>query len=201
MAGSVIVKVRTSLTGTSPLMQHNVQLADPDNPWSKQIAKIAAKKNRKTEEDRHELARLEFLGGLYVHEGTIVVPKMNVRRCFQEAAKATRKGKDITRAVNLTDPTQPNATLLFADQDKTPEELFTMDRYRDVTIVGVTSSRLPRCRSRFDPWGLTVDWYLISNLLDFDEFAEIVKMAGLVEGLGDNRINGYGRFEATVTLL
>ena len=54
---------------------------------------------------------------------------MNVRRCFQEAAKATRKGKDITRAVNLTDPTQPNATLLFADQDKTPEELFTMDRY------------------------------------------------------------------------
>lgn len=202
MASSgTIVKVRTTLTGTTPYMQHNVQLADADNVWTKQIAKITAKKNRKTEEDRKELARLEFLGGLYIHEGNVVVPKMNVRKCYQEAAKATRKGKDVTRAVNVTDPEQPNAELVFTDQGKTPEQLFTMDRYRDMTIVGVGASRTPRCRARFDPWGLTVDWLVITNLMDFEQFEDIVKTAGLVEGLGDNRINGYGRFTATVTPL
>jgi hypothetical protein len=43
-----------------------------------------------------------------------------------------------------------------------------------------------------------LDWLLLANLLDFDEFEEIVHTSGVVEGLGDNRVNGWGRFEAEV---
>jgi hypothetical protein len=196
MAGTTAVKVRTRLIGQTQYAQHNVQLADPDNYWAREIAKITGKR-KKTEEDRQNIQRLEFLGGLYIHQDRIVVPKMNVRRCFQEAAKATRKGKDIVRAVNIADAAEPNASLVFPDDDKAPEELYGLGKYKDVTIVAVRG-RTPRCRPAFSTWGLTVDWLLLTNLLDFDEFEEIVHTAGVVEGLGDNRVNGWGRFNAEV---
>jgi len=199
MAGSEAVKVRTRLVGTSALAMHNVQLADPDNEWARKISTITRKRT-KTEEDRRDIKRLEFLGGLYVHEGRIVVPKMNVRRCFQEAAKATRKGKDIVRALNNADPLVPNADLVFADDNAAPEELYGTGKYDETTIVAVRG-RTPRCRPTFNAWGLTADWLLLVNLLDYDEFAEIAKLAGVIEGLGDNRVNGYGRFNVEVSRL
>src|SRR5438128_2426520 len=67
MAQTMAVKVRTRLIGTTQYAQHNVQLADPDNHWAREIAAIT-KKRTKTEEDRQAIQRLEFLGGLYVHE-------------------------------------------------------------------------------------------------------------------------------------
>jgi hypothetical protein len=206
MPSGTPVKVRTRLIGSTPLMMHNVQLADPDNHWTKEIAKIT-KKRVKTEEDRREIARLEFLGGLYVHENRIVIPKMNVRRCFQEAAKATRKGKDIVRAVNLAQPAEANATLAFPDEGKNPDQLYALvgadgvtPLYRDVTMVTVRG-RTPRTRPVFKTWGLTVEWLLLTNLLDYEEFAEIVKVSGLIEGLGDNRVNGAGRFTVDIDQL
>lgn len=198
-ATTSVTKVRTRLVGTSQYTQHNVQLADPDNRWSRDIARITAKR-KKTEEDRKEIQRLEFLGGLYVHENRIVIPKMNVRRCFQEAAKATRKGRDIVRALNIADPMEPNAPLVFPDMDMSPDQLLETGKYKDVTIVAVRG-RTPRARPAFPVWAIDVDWLLLSNLLDFEEFAEIVKTAGLIEGLGDNRVNGWGRFDAEVTKL
>lgn len=192
------VRVRTRLAGTTPYAQHNVQLADPDNDWARAIAKITAKR-KKTEEDRQEIKRLEFHGGLYVADGHVVVPKANVRRSFQEAAKATRKGRDIVRALNNADPGAPNALLVFPDDQVPPEELYALgDRYAEMTIVAIRG-RTPRCRPTFPVWELTVDWLLLTNLLDYDEFKEIAELAGVIEGLGDNRVNGYGRYACEVT--
>jgi hypothetical protein len=199
MAQTVAIPVRTRLIGSTQYAQHNVQLADPDNYWAKEIAKIT-KKRTKTEEDRQAIQRLEFLGGLYVHNDRIVVPKMNVRRCFQEAAKATRKGKDIVRALNIADPAESYTPLVFADDGLAPEELLATGKYKDVTIVAVRG-RTPRARPAFEKWAVSVDWLLLSNLLDYDEFEEIVHTAGVVEGLGDNRVNGWGRFTAEVERL
>jgi hypothetical protein len=192
--------VRTRLIGTTPYAQHNVQLADPDNDWARAISKVTAKR-KKTEEDRQEIKRLEFFGGLYVADGRVVVPKANVRRAFQEAAKATRKGRDIVRALNNADPGSPNAVLAFPDDQVPPDELYgekLRDKYAEMTIVAIRG-RTPRCRPTFPSWGLTVDWLLLTNLLDYEEFKEIAELSGIIEGLGDNRVNGYGRFTCEVS--
>lgn len=200
------VKVRTELVGTSPMAVHNVRLANPDDAITKAISKVTSKRTI-TEEDRQEKFRLEFLGGLYVHENEIVIPKMNVRRCFQEAAKITKKGRDVARALSIADPEEPAATLVFEDMTQpdgtptTPEQLWALDKYADVTMVRVGTSKVPRCRPVFYPWGLTIDWLLLPSIMDYDDFASIVKSAGLIEGLNDNRIGGYGRFSAKVTRL
>src|SRR5262245_10316542 len=96
------MRVVTKLTGTRPLLLHNVQLADPDNRWARQIAQITKKKT-KTEDDRKAIADLEWEGSLYVHEGVISMPTANVLRSFVEAAKIGKQGKTINRALTPTE--------------------------------------------------------------------------------------------------
>src|SRR5438034_496029 len=130
------IKIRTRLVGTTELNLHNIQLADPSNRWTKEIAKLTGK-HKMTEEDREEKARLEFLGGLYLSENRVVIPVQNVKRCLKEAAKAQRLGRHIDRALNPADPDQiaQGLPLEFPDSDKTPEELWAMPQYHDTTIV------------------------------------------------------------------
>jgi hypothetical protein len=48
-------------------------------------------------------------------------------------------------------------------------------------------------------WALEVEGLFIEDAgLNIDELEHIVELAGLVEGIGDNRVNGYGRFVGTV---
>lgn len=193
------MRVHTRLVGTSPLLQHNIQLANPDNEWAKRIAQITAKRT-KTEDDRKAISKLEFVGSLYVEEGRVVVPKTNVRKCFQEAAKVTKKGKDITRAVNPLPAGELNSVLAYKGPD-TVEELVEDQEFYDITSVGVGQKRVLRTRPIFRAWAVDVEWELIPNVMDYEVFVEIVQLAGRIEGLGDNRMGGYGRFEAEVKKL
>ena len=52
-----------------------------------------------------------------------------------------------------------------------------------------------RTRPQFYPWALEVYGILIPDAgLNFDTLKQIFELAGIVEGIGDNRVNGYGRF-------
>jgi hypothetical protein len=188
------MRVTTRLVGTSPLLQHNIQLANPDNEWAKRISAVTAKR-KKTEEDRQLISRLEFQGSLYVDGGEVVVPTTNVRKCFQETAKVTKQGKQIVRAVNAV---QLNVPLVFKGP-QTVGELVDDQTFYDTTMVGVGMKRVLRTRPIFRQWAVQVEWELVTDAMDFDDFVKIVNLAGVIEGLGDNRTGGYGRFEAEVS--
>lgn len=197
-----LIKVRTVLVGTTAYLQHNEQLADPDNHYARQISALTSKRS-KTEDDRKEIERLEWMGGLYTHEGRIVVPKNNLRGCFRDTAKVIRQGKNISRALSAADPVELSVPLVFPDDSKTIEEVRQTgdgSKYRDKRMVKVTG-RMPRVRPYFAAWSVTAEWLLLTSVVDFDVFRQIVRQAGVIEGLGDNRINGMGRFTATVTEL
>jgi len=187
------MRVVTRLVGTSPLLQHNIQLANPDNEWSKRISAFTAKR-KKTEEDRQAISRLEFQGSLYTDEGKVVVPTTNVRKCFQETAKVTKQGKSIVRAVNALDLNVP----LVYQGPQTVEGLVDDQTFYDTTMVGVGTKRVLRTRPLFRSWAVSVEWELVTAAMDYDDFVKIVVLAGTIEGLGDNRTGGYGRFEAEV---
>jgi hypothetical protein len=56
-----------------------------------------------------------------------------------------------------------------------------------------------RVRPSFMPWSLSVTGLFVEDAgVNWDEFVSIVQLAGVVEGIGDNRVNGYGRFIGTV---
>jgi len=200
---SGVITVRTVLTGTTALLMHNERLADPDNEWTQRIAAITGKGTKQTAVDRAEKARLEFLGGLYTDGGKVVVPKANILKCIAEGSIGVLRNykSTIFRAVSNPDPAQLGVQLVFPGVHKPPEELAGEPKYLDRSTVrnsGPTGGRVVRVRPRFDPWGLSVDWTLITSVLDYDKFAKFVKAAGRIEGLGDKRIKGYGRFDAEV---
>jgi hypothetical protein len=189
------MKVRITATGTSPLLMHNPQLVDPECEITRQIKAITDKQT-KTDEDNAQIDKLEWYGGIYLAPngagGPIVVqPTRGLRKCLANAAKISRRGKSIERALSFM---QVNVPLAY-DGPKDIDELFADKRFTSRLPVAIGKNRVMRVRPQFYPWALAIDGLFIEDAgLNFDALQRIVEMSGLVEGLGDNRVNGYGRF-------
>jgi hypothetical protein len=179
-----------ALTGTTPLVMHNVRLADKLDPITKAIAAITGKR-KKTDADEEEIGNLEFAGGLYTDEELgVYLPTFNVLRCFEEAAKVTRMGKTVTRAVVVE---SDKAKLRYSGPQDW-RKLRDDPTYRWRASVGVGTKPVSRVRPIFRQWALDVRVRLLEEVLNPDEFLGIVQQAGVIEGLGDARRLGNGRF-------
>ena len=189
------MRVSLELTGTTTLLCHNVQLSDPDNEFVQEMGVIHAKR-KKTDEDRKAVERLEWYGGLYIAPGIDgpAMPTANVRRCFNEAAKITRQGKQVERALFFTDLHIP----LVYDGPRDVGDLFDLPEHHNRASVRIGTSRIMRVRPCFPQWAIVATAELLEDVMDPEDLARIVERAGLAEGLGDNRRNGYGRFTGRV---
>ena len=188
------MNVTISLEGTSPLLMHNPQMVDPDFDLNRQIKALTSKR-KKTDDDLRAIERLEWFGGLYVDNGVIVQPTAKVRKCLINAARIFKQGKQVERALSFKSMYAP----LEYDGPAEPQKAFADHAFHSRLSVGVGGKRVMRVRPKFSPWRLSVDGLFIEDAgLNLDEFERIVEMAGMVEGLGDGRVIGYGRFTAKV---
>jgi len=187
--------ISITFTGRTPLICHNVQMADPDNTIVQAIKKITSKRV-KTEEDRREIEKLEWYGGLYLAPGIAgpAMPTANIRKCLIEGAKLTKQGTTVQRALSFADMFVPIAYEGPQDIDK----LWQKEAFRDRRMVGVKQSRTARMRPGFNEWVVQARMFLLVNVMDLASLEQIAAQAGLTQGLGDNRTNGFGRFDATV---
>lgn len=189
------MRVTLELTGTSPLLCHNVQLSDPDNEFAQEMKAINSKR-KKTEDDRRAVERLEWYGGLYTAIGFPgpVLPTANLRRCLNEAAKVTRQGKQVERSVMFVALYVPIAY----DGPSGIDDLFERKEHHNRASVKIGTSRIMRVRPCFPTWAIVAEAELIEEVMDPDDLRRILSRAGIMEGLGDNRRNGYGRFAGEV---
>ena len=68
-----------------------------------------------------------------------------------------------------------------------------------LTPAGIGRRRPTRVRPVFMPWALNLTGEFKEDAgITFDEFVLVVQLAGVVEGIGDRRECGYGRFKAIV---
>jgi hypothetical protein len=190
-----VSEIRFTLTGRSPLLQHNPRLSDPDDPIVKEIKAITSKRT-KTEDDRRAIEKLEWFGGLYTDPSLAgpVVPSSHIRKCLINAATATRNGKDIERSISFF---QPNFPLSY-DGPRDLDQLWGLEAHRYRLPVVVQRARTWRMRPGFPSWVVIADAFLMDDLLDFETLQRIVERAGLAEGLSDGRKIGYGRFTGEV---
>lgn len=187
------VNLQFKIEGVSPLLMHSDSGVDVDSPLSKAISSITSKQaSKKTVEDREEIKRLEWLQGVYLDsENNIVLPMQNFRKCVIDAAKITRDGKNVERGLSsLT-----LLPLLDHDGSGDPDEMAVDLAFRDCRSVKVGQARVLRTRPRFNRWSVTYQAMIFTNVIGSDDVIEFVKLAGRSIGLGDNRTNGFGRFD------
>src|SRR3990167_3543099 len=188
------MNITITLTGTSPLLMHNPRMVDPEFELNRQIKAITAKR-KKTDDDHRAIARLEWYGGLYTGQngdGPIITqPSSKVRKCLINTARISKMGKSVERAISFSSLDVP----LIFEGPKDIDAVFDDARFHSRLSVGVGNKRVMRVRPKFLPWALDVSGLFVEDAgLNFEDLERIVELAGVVEGLGDGRAIGYGRF-------
>lgn len=182
-----------SITGTTALLMHNAQLCNPLNVTAKAMKTVSGKR-KKTDDDHLEMARLEFLGGLYLDPDIgPFIPGENIQRCLVDAARITRDGVKVTRGVFIASDVNP----LAYKGPRTASELWADENFRLMSAAKVQQSRIMRCRPIFREWRTEATGILDTSILDFADFKKIARTAGQLIGLGDWRPR-YGRFTVDV---
>lgn len=200
------MKVRITLTGSSPLLMHNAQMSDPLNEQSKKLKEYSSKK-RKTEEDHHMMSRIEFEGGLYFQPDIgPFIPGINVLRSLVEGARINKLGKDVERGLTLTTHECP----LVYDGPRTIEGLWGNgpgSPYVSRMSVKNQAARVMRTRPVFKDWSLETDFEVDTGIItNLDVVKQIAENAGQLAGLGDYRPSSphggtFGRYGTRVEAL
>ena len=179
--------LKYQLTGVAPLLMHNARLSDPLDEFSKEMKKIHSKM-KKTEADYEELARLEFLGGLYTEKDHPVITGEMVEGMLVESAKKVREGK-LFRAAVYSEGCFP----LEYEGPKTSDELWKNERFQLRRSVGIKGNRVIRTRPMFSDWHVDITVVYVHGEVEPGKIDLALERASNLIGLGDWRPK-YGRF-------
>ena len=182
-------RLKFRLTGVSPLVCHNGRLANPLDPMAKALKAVSGKRG-KTDADFEEMARIEFLGSLYVGEDGPCIPGEMLEAMLTAAAKKNKRGPQ-AKAGLLSD----GMHRLNYEGPRTPDLLWADEGFRLVAGVRVGQARIMRTRPIFRDWSSEIFVDFLPGQLNRGEVAEMVRIAGEVVGLGDWRPR-FGRFTA-----
>lgn len=169
--------------------------------YAKEMARLnkAKPSSKRTDEDRMEMARVEWEGGLY-HDPEIgpYIPGSWVFKSLLEAARAGRRGKKVEGGVMVEALEHP---LIY----RGPRDIEGMwsdgtSEFVDFRTVRVGQAKVDRCRPIFREWAFEADLIIDSAVVDADEVKDIAVIAGKLKGLGDYR-QQYGRFDAKIERL
>jgi hypothetical protein len=194
---SQLPTVQIRFQGVSPLLCHNGQTADPRNAYSKAMKGISGKR-KKTDSDYDELARLEWLAGLYRVDGDLVIPDYVIESAMIGGAKKSKRGPQAKCGLFFTE----HASLLFEGKpdvidDETLAEMFASSIFTHTVGVKVGMAKIMRTRPMFRHWRINATAQYDPDVLNIGDVAEIAADAGKLVGLGDWRPK-HGRFEAEV---
>jgi len=172
---------------------HNERLSDPLDEYARALKEISGKKN-KTDADLLEMARREFMGGLYVNGNGPCIPADNVLACITEGARRYKKGKNVDRGLF---PLVQEVDLLY-DGPRKPDQLWKeREQFSLRKGVNVMGKKVIRTRPLFEDWALEFPFEVDAEIFDLDELQMIVVAAGRYAGLGDRRPR-MGRFAGSV---
>ena len=178
------------IVGTAPMMMHSERLANPFDDMTKAMKAVTGKR-KKTEDDLLEIARLEWLGGLYHDEEVgIHVPGYNVFAAMVNGGKMHKLGTQIKRAAVVQEDKLP----LVFDGPKDPAELFKNKRFVDMRSVKVGTAKVLRCRPIFREWSLSFTLLYEESAIQREDLDRVLGDTGRMIGLGDYRPR-FGRFE------
>lgn len=188
------MEIQMELTGLRPFVMHNGRLADPLDPIARQLSALTDKRGR-TDVEEEEVAEVEWRGSLYWDaDAGAYIPTASIIRSLRDAATAWKLGEAVYRSLNTLSELVP----LQHDGPKTIAGLAAKPEYRWRTTVKIGRNRTARTRPIFRRWSAVAEFELDENELSVDDLNRIVERAGRLNGIGDARKLGFGRFTAVV---
>jgi len=181
------------LTGIAPLLINNGDMAHPLNQYTIALGKYTSKR-KKVEADHEEIARLEFLGGLYWNQGEEpCLPPRMFRGMIIGKGSASRRQK-LGKLAELGIRFCKNSKLTF-DGPTNPMEMWEDGRFRFDTIEKnpSTGARIPKTRCIIPEWSVDIEFEVNTDFIDLETVLHFFNVAGSEIGLGDRR-PVYGRF-------
>jgi len=181
--------VKYELSSVCPLLMHNGQTADPTNKWSKAMKQVSSKR-AKTDADYEELARLEFMAGLYMALDGPVLPAHMIDAMLINSAKKSKEGMLAKSGAFCLQ----HARLEY-DGPRTADALWADERFRYVAIVRVGQARVARTRPVFNEWRALLELSIEDSIVNPVRVDDWLAVGGFQIGLGDWRPQ-HGRFSA-----
>lgn len=183
-------QIKLRFQGMTPLLTHNERLANPFDGLTRQIKAISGKR-KKTDDDLLEMARLEWLGGLYFDEQIgPFIPGYNALAALIMGGKVHKLGTAIKRGALVLEDKLP----IEYTGPRSPDALFADKQFVDMRSVKVGTSKVLRARPKFDTWTLRLTIAYDETVLQTDDLLRVAQTTGAMVGLGDYRPR-FGRFE------
>lgn len=180
------------INGVAPLIMHNGRLADPLDKYVRAIKEISGRR-MKTDADHEEMARLEWLGGLYLADGKLCIPSFVMEATLIGKGGAARKmkmGKQAAAGLIV----EKDAPLEYEGPTDI-DELWADEQYRLRSKVKVGQASVIRTRPIFDPWAAEIEVLYLPELVNREHVIQWMDIAGAESGLMDWRPK-FGRFTA-----
>ena len=168
---------------------HCGQTADPLNKFAKALKQISSKRT-KTDADYEEMARIEFMAGLYMGKDGPIVPANVIDSMLIGAAKKSKEGPLAKSGVFCAE----HASLQYVGP-RTADELWADENFRFSALVRVSTARIARMRPRFNEWSAVVTLNVEESVVNPSRVDDWMAVAGTIIGIGDWRPQ-HGRFEA-----
>lgn len=188
------MQIRIRLVGERPMLMHNGRLANPIDPYVRELKKYTAKR-KKTDDDHARIMELEARAAAYeTEDGFLGLPTDNVWRSFYDASTAYRRGADLKRALIPVTDVVP----LEVDGERVLVDVFLKDWQNiDYRSVAVSRNRTMRSRPIVRNWSCVHEFELLQDILDIEVLHPILERAGRVVGVGDFRPR-FGTYTAEI---
>ena len=152
--------------------------------------KTISGKRKKVDSDYEELARIEFLAGLYMSAEGPIIPNTLIDGMTVRAAMKMKEGPVAKSGVFCLDHAR-----LDYDGPRAADALWADERFRFACAVRVGQARVMRMRPRFNEWSATVSLNIEDTLVNPAQVDKWMEVAGTQVGIGDWRPQ-FGRFTA-----
>lgn len=190
------MQFKLKLIGTSAMLQHNGRLANPIDPYTRELKKITGRR-KKTDEDLIRVMQIESRGACYEDaDGFLGLPALSVYRSIVEACRFDKLGKHAERGLSCADIVE---RLTLADGTQRHCDDFLSDPANiDYRGTKVGKSRVMRSRPIIAAgWSGVFTFSLNTEVLDLDALMTPIERAGALVGVGDYRPR-FGQFRAEV---
>lgn len=179
--------LKVQVIGIAPLLMHNGQTADPLNKFAKAMKEVSSKR-KKTEADYEEMARIEFIAGLYMDKDGPVIPSRMIEANITNGARQAKLGK-LAQAGVIVDR---HAKLEY-DGPRDAKSLFEDDNFRFAVPVRIGQQKIIRTRPIFNEWKAEIEVKYLDDVINQRDLMTAIRNAGALAGFGDWRPR-YGRF-------